>query len=1478
MTISNGTGRNANQKSASEKYLKISQLEHILKRPDTYIGSVEMQEEKMWVYDDENECMIEREVKFVPGLFKIFDEILVNAADNKVRDPLMKRIDVTIDPEQNTISVKNDGQGIPIEIHDKENIYIPELIFGHLLTSSNYDDTEKKVVGGRNGYGAKLCNIFSTEFILETADPKNGHKYLQKWTDNMGVCGKPKITSYSAKKPSYTKVTFKPDLSRFGMEDLNKDIVGIMKRRVYDINGSVRDISVYLNGKCLKIRNFKNYVELYLKSLEKMKRIDNGENTEEALKVPTIIYERINERWEIAFAVSDISFQQISFVNSIATTSGGTHVNYLGDQLVKKIQMKLAKNKKVKPFQIKNNIFLFVNCLIENPAFTSQTKEQLTTRVKDFGSKCEITDAFVAKVMNTDLSTRIFDIADENDAKAMKKTDGTKKNRITEYPKLHDANRAGTKEGYKCTLLLTEGDSALSLAVAGLAVVGRDYYGCYPLRGKLLNVRDATADQVNRNAEIQAIKKIMGLQHRKKYENVSSLRYGHLMIMTDQDLDGSHIKGLIINFLESSFPGLLDIPGFLIEFITPIIKVTITKPRKQTIQFYTIPEYETWRAEEGTTCTWKYKYYKGLGTSTQQEIREYFSNLDRHLKTFDELKNDENELIDLAFSKKRADDRKEWLRQFEPGTYLDPTLEVIPIKDFINKELILFSLSDNIRSIPNIMDGLKPGQRKVIYGCFKRNLRQEIKVSQLANYVAGCTDYHHTEESLVQTTVGLAQDFVGSNNIYLLLPKGAFGTRATGGKDAAASRYIFTTLNKLSFKIFHPQDAPLLKYVLADEKKIEPEWYAPVIPMILVNGTEGIGTGWSTNIPPYNPLDIVKNIKKLLNDEEMDPMVPWFRGWTGSIQKIDSYRYKLYGKIEQVGENKLEITELPPKTWITNIKEHLLLGISGNDKIKPWIKDMEEQHGATIKFVITLTTEEFEKTRTIGFYERFKLTSILNLSNMVGFDSNGKIRKYDDPRDILTDFFYVRLELYQRRKDYFVEHLQWIVEKLSYQVKFIKMIIDRELTVNNKPRKQLMKELEELGFPRFDKDGHPHYDKVTEKIEELNSQNIRNEGEEEEEEEEENDEEVENNEENSTNDEGAFINGPQEKYGSFDYLLGMKLWSLTKEKYEKLLKEKKEKEVELEHLLGLTAKDLWNIDLHDFEEGYKKFIDYDNEVRNSIIPNKATKSKAKRTRKKDDDDDYGESKAKKRKKKGASIKKEEENFQRFVITPNPIENPKKKKLTTIQSKVKKESKVDNPEEKKPVTTKPVDSFFKKSNADEDSESKHETINLDTDEDAFSSKFKKISTIFDEVNNTKPSFNTVVSLSDNEEKQNEQEVSDEDDDVVIKPVKRRKSNKNESEPVEKKNVTPKRTYGNRRKQASIKAELEDLLSNGSDNDKNGEEEKEEEEVVNVPRTSRTRTSGRRNKGRVSYTITDDNDSFTLSNDDDDDSDESFHASD
>lgn len=1146
--------KSANSKSASETYQKLSQLEHILKRPDTYIGSVEKHTEKLWVYDKTKQQMAYRETTYVPGFYKIFDEILVNAADNKARDPNMTHLKVDINREENSIMVWNNGHGIPVEMHDKERVYIPELIFGHLLTSSNYDDNEAKVTGGRNGYGAKLANIYSTEFTVETADSKNQCKYKQTFSRNMHDKGKPKITPHK-RQDEYTSITFKPDLALFGMDSIDDHMEALMLKRVYDMAGTVKGIKVTLNGELLKIKSFKQYVEMYVTAINELGgSADQGENGAADMPVgatakPAIIYESTVDKgrnWEVAFAVSDGEFRQVSFVNNIATIKGGKHVDHVADQVITRLIEHVKKDKKtgkVLPNQVRQQLWVFVNCQIVNPTFDGQTKETLTLKQSAFGSKWTLTDEFARKVIKSGVVDNIVSFARYKQDQALKKTDGHKRTRITNIPKLEDANNAGGRKARDCTLILTEGDSAKALAVSGLVEVGRDNYGVFPLRGKLLNVREASHDQIMKNSEIKAIKEILGLQHGKQYLDVNSLRYGSIMIMTDQDHDGSHIKGLIINFLDHFYPSLLKIPGFLVEFITPIVKCT---KGKQELSFFTIPEYMTWKEQHNNGKGWRIKYFKGLGTSDSQDAKKYFRAMDKHMLPFDVTKDGDRELIDLAFNKKKADDRKEWLRQFRPGTYLDHNIDTIPYADFINKELILFSMADNLRSIPSAVDGLKPGQRKVIFGTFNRRGDGEIKVAQLVGHIIGTTAYHHGDASLTMTIVGLAQNFVGSNNVNLLEPRGQFGTRLLGGKDAASARYIFTALPKITRALFPQADDALLTFLDDDGQSIEPEWYMPVVPQVLMNGAEGIGTGWSTSVPNYNPHEIVANIRRRMAGEEVVPMKPWYRGFTGDIDEVAPGRFKVSGRVTQIDDKTYEITELPIRTWTSTYKEGLEERIVSTDKVPATIKDYKEYHTeSTVHFIVELTAKGQAEIADKGVEAFFKMSAQISTTNMVLFDQDGKIKKYSTPEEILEDFYLLRLSYYQKRKEHLVDQLKLMYDRLSNQARFVQMIINRQLVVSNRKRADIVADLRKNDFRPFPKQGKAAVAAEIEDAEPVDESDISADS-------------------------------------DYDYLLNMAIYNLTKEKVDKLLNERNAKEEELRVLIGRTPQNLWDEDLTNF--------------------------------------------------------------------------------------------------------------------------------------------------------------------------------------------------------------------------------------------------------------------------------------------------------
>ncbi|XP_028390602.1 DNA topoisomerase 2-alpha-like isoform X2 [Dendronephthya gigantea] len=1163
--------KKSNKRLSVERiYQKKTQLEHILLRPDAYIGSVEPTRQHMWVWDDEKKCMVNREISFVPGLYKIFDEILVNAADNKQRDPKMNYIKINIDPENNMISVQNNGRGIPIEMHRDEKMYVPSMIFGHLLTSSNYDDSQKKVTGGRNGYGAKLCNIYSTEFTVETVcDSKH---FKQTWKKNMTKTADPKIKE--TERNDYTSIAYHPDLAKFKMEKLDKDTVALMTKRAYDVAGCVRGVNVYLNGKKLPISSFRDYMELYLKD-------GDNDSEDESDGKRKIVHEKVNSRWEVAVTVSNKGFQQASFVNSIATTKGGTHVNYVADQVIEKL-MGVIKKKAgkgsvaVKNFQVKNHLWIFINCLVENPAFDSQTKENMTLRAKDFGSQCVLGDKFVKEVTQCGVVENILDWVKVKTQTQLKKNSGGKHSKLKGIPKLDDANDAGGKNSRECTLILTEGDSAKTLAVSGLSVVGRDRYGVFPLRGKLLNVREATHKQVVENAEINNIVKIMGLTYGKKYrtvEDMKSLRYGRLMIMTDQDQDGSHIKGLLINFIHHNWPELLQLP-FLEEFITPIVKAS---KGKEEIPFYSIPEFDEWKERTPNAKSWKIKYYKGLGTSTPKEAKEYFADMNRHRILFDYSGIADDEAITLAFSKKKVADRKTWLSyQLEerktrkeaglPEVYLyGPGTKRITYTDFVNKELILFSNADNERSIPSIVDGLKPGQRKVLFTCFKRNDKREVKVAQLAGSVAELSAYHHGEQSLAMTIVNLAQNFVGSNNLNLLMPIGQFGTRIHGGKDSASTRYIFTKLSPLARLVFPQYDDNVLNFLVEDNQMIEPEWYCPIIPMALVNGADGIGTGYSTKIPNFDIRELAQYIKDMLNDRTPSTLHPCYKNFTGEINQTGHQKYEVLGRAEVLDEKSVDITELPVGTWTQNYKEATLeVMLHGTVKYKGCITDYKEYHtDTTVHFKVTMAEEDLTAIENQGLKKKFNLTSSINLSNMVLFDAYGALKKFESVDEIIREYYRIRFNIYVKRKEFLEGMLAAEAEKLTAQARFILEKIDGTIIIENKKKRDVVTKLVERGYPsdpvKIWKDSQKRANVVVEETDDDDSRS-----------------------------ETGSVSSTSSSPGSgpdYAYLLSMAILSLSKEKKDELLKQRDDKRSELATLRSKTPKDLWLEDLDRFLEG-----------------------------------------------------------------------------------------------------------------------------------------------------------------------------------------------------------------------------------------------------------------------------------------------------
>jgi DNA gyrase/topoisomerase IV subunit B len=1395
---------------ASADYDKYEPDEHVRERPDTYIGDIELITEARWVFNKDQSKMVKKLVKYNPGLEQCVMELITNATD-RAQNPLncVTKIDLSI--KGDTITVTNDGVSIPIEIHDKHNVYIPELVFGNMLSSSNFKKGVKRTVGGKNGIGAKAANIFSSKFVVIIVN--NNQKYVQTFTNQMREKSTPKITKVKA-KDSVT-IEYTPALSVFGMKTLDEnDTIKLIEKRTVDASAVTnKNVIVTYNGKKIQTKNFEDYINLYI-----------GTKAE----APRVFIE--TERWSVAFALNPHPVAvQVSFVNGIGTEDGGSHVAHVLEPVLNRVVKELSEKHKdltIRKSYIKDNIIVFVKAVVENPTFTSQTKREHTTRPANFGSKLQLNDETIKKIIKLGITKGITEIARAKEMKDLKKIDGKKVVRINDIEKLDDANWAGGARSSECTLILTEGDSAKATAIAGLSVVGKDTYGVFPLKGKLLNVRDQASKRIEKNEEIVSINKILGLAQGMK--DIAKLRYGKIMIMADQDsvkgdtplllrkdgkivikniedmysaspsqrfagysaspsqlefegivtekeysksdyevwselgwtkikhvmrhnttkqiyrvlthtgcvdvtedhslldhnaekikpteckvgtellhsfpgfedlgvedfitpeeawvmglfcadgncgfgedkqktnnwvisncnlellekakniltdiyedcfeiyedsfgvnrlsllrtktvnkyiiekyrkmcyykkwkyihpdilnstkevrqsfydgyyegdgkkamdvngkitsqclyflskslgynisinhnhkkdkvysmtcskgkyqksptnikkiiplgiandyvydletenhhfqggvgeiilhnTDGWHIKGLIMNYIACFWPDMLS-NNLVCSLLTPIVK--IFKGNKVKC-FYNIEDFDKWRSSSSSSGSWRVKYYKGLGTSSDKEAREYFSDLatNKLEYTFDKSIESEDSLnLELAFSESKkvnTDKRKEWITntmelvkdsRLTGKPMVDYTQKIISVRNFVKGELALHSVYDNHRSIPHFMDGLKPSQRKILFSCLKRNLflkadkSGEIKVAQLSGYVSEHSGYHHGEASLQGAIVNMAQNYTGSNNMNILYPSGQFGTRIKGGKDASSPRYIFTYLNEWVKKVFDNNDNKLLNYLDDDGSKIEPDFYVPTIPLLLVNGSDGIGTGWSTTIPCYNPTDIVANLRKLVKNEENEiaEMNPWYRGFKGSIVKKDAHTWVCSGVIRRCTPKSsfqdVEINELPIGLWFENFKSHLNV-LEQQDKIVSFV-----DHSTTdkVKFRVTFRKLYLSKTSDIDIIKLLKLVGNIKDSNMHAFQCDGTIKKYECAEEILWDFYQYRKEFYVTRKKFIETTLVNSLTKLSEKMRFIQLVMDGELVVFKRRKIEIVENLETLNFSKID--------------------------------------------------------------------------------------------------------------------------------------------------------------------------------------------------------------------------------------------------------------------------------------------------------------------------------------------------------------------------------------------------------------------------
>lgn len=980
----------------SSQYQKVSARDHVLLRPDTYVGSVEP---VTWA----NTNIDSGELEIIPALYKIYDEVLVNASDNISRGKTQK-IEVNITDKG--FIVDNDGKCVPVVKHKKEKIWTPELVFGHLRTSNNYDDKEERLTGGRNGYGAKLANIFSREYKVSIWDHRKKKCYIQTWENNMSKVNRPCITDYEDTK-SRTMVCCMVDLEKFGIDSVPKSTMWMMERRVHDLKVCNPSLTVFLNGEEITMRP-DEYASSYMSD---------------------IVFRQDNKRWQLMIGINETGdFQQQSFVNGIWTRNGGTHVDYIWKQVYKQLEP-ILKKLKLKTYEVKRKLSMFLSCKLVNPTFDSQIKETCTLPVAKFGSEFKVQKSFIAAVKSSSFMKVLESMASKKDDKKLSKNDG-KKHSSVDVQKLTDAAKAGGADSHKCTLILTEGDSANALALAGMSVVGSKHYGSYPLKGKILNGYTAGTDKWSKNAVITDVIKSLGLKHGVKYKDVKDLRYGSVLVMADQDTDGFHIRGLVFSLFGSHWPELLCIPGFIKVMRTPLVKAFRGKTLvKEFFNEELAHEYINEHPEL------RFKFYKGLGTSTSKEAKEMFRDLGKY--TFP--MSGAPDCLQRAF--KNDDFAREWRKDVvtRPPNYIEDR-DGRTYDTFVSGPWVEHARASNERSIPDLYDGLKPVQRKILYTLMKGN-NNEIKVAQLSGKVALYTHYHHGETNVGNAIVNMSQDFLGSNNLAYLQPIGQFGTVHKGGADHASHRYIFTKLQDWVKLVFREEDLSVLDFNNVDGHEVEPHHFVPTIPTILINGTSGIGCGWATDIPMYNPIDIIDAV---LGD--LDELHPWYRGFTGKVVKKPDGGYKTVVDWTVVND-RATIKELPVGVWTSNFKDKL------KKLDKHYTKFTEEHTDTTVKFIIDGIDDTLREK--ISLEQNIK-------ENWVVFD-NDKIKE-TDLMGIFTSHAEARMALYTKRKEYQLGKLQKSITEKTNRMEFIKQCLLGKVPITTEPYEQCVEVCKQLNI------------------------------------------------------------------------------------------------------------------------------------------------------------------------------------------------------------------------------------------------------------------------------------------------------------------------------------------------------------------------------------------------------------------------------
>ena len=975
------------------------------------------------------------------ALQQLFLEIVTNASDHASRpDTGVKNIRLAFDDATGAIEVTNDGQGIPVRQHEQlVDQLLPTVIFSNFRCGSNFDDTQERMaVAGRNGFGAKLTNAWSTLFEIETVHA--GQRFQQTWSDNMRTTAGPTVTKGPARE--YTTVRFVPDYARLGVPDVPEALRYLRTFAWHLGAASPAHVTVWLDGAKLPVRNLRHYATV--------------------LAGPDgFVMHATGTHLEVAVIPANLTLAPLGtlgFVNGIPCHQG-SHVRYAALQACR-LAEQAGGGARVTDALLRNYAMVLVRCNVDKPCFDHQTKQKLV--MPKHGLAWTLGAKDVAAFKRTGLPAQLRAEIDFRDvqrgrATAARKVSGSA--RRVDIDKYEGAELAGQpKRADPCYLLLTEGKSAKGFALSGVGVVGRRQYGIYPLRGKMINARDKSEAAVLANAEVKDLLAILGMPPDRTASAPRDLRYDGIIILADQDVDGSHIAGLILTFLAVFAPALLAAhPTFVKRFGTALVRAVPRGAQAGALEareFMTEPAFESWWNElpEAARRQYSVKYFKGLGTSTPRQAMAYFTELDKYVIDIDCTAADDLDLLDACFAGKRVEERRDLIRTVQPKEHaIEYSGARVSLRQFLYGELVPYFNSSLERMLPSMVDGLKESQRKILFVLLQRNITvPDIKVAQLQGDVAEKTLYQHGEENLGETARRMAAQH-GSNNLNLLVPEGNFGNRH--GDPAASTRYIFTCLERIARALFPAGDDPVLPRVQCEGKAVEPHHMVPVIPFVLCNGADGIGTGYSCEVPSFHPLEVLHRVGRWLQayDPDLDvtlgrpceALVPFMELFGRHAEPNGAGRWIYRGTVDQVDPNTVRVSNLPGATG------KFQAGLAA-DLAKRGVAFFVEVNNTHLQVDLVYRFHEPVAAEVVKAMQDRAVLKVRS-DNMTGWTHAGVVHRYEAPEDVIPAHAEVRLTTYALRRQHQLRQLSQERARASNRLRFILAVMADPLRLHRQP-------------------------------------------------------------------------------------------------------------------------------------------------------------------------------------------------------------------------------------------------------------------------------------------------------------------------------------------------------------------------------------------------------------------------------------------